>query len=49
MKVYEIPELTIRATINLDPLRINNESLPRLGRPSTILNTIKRAILRFVR
>jgi hypothetical protein len=48
-KVFKIPESIIRKTVKLDPIRENNESLPRSGKPRDITRQLERRILRFVR
>jgi transposase len=48
-RLFEIPRSTVRNTIKLDPLRIDQESLPRSGRPRLVTDRDERYILRFVR
>jgi hypothetical protein len=48
-KVFKIPESTVRKTIKLDPIRQDNASLPRSGKPREITRQLERRILRFIR
>ena len=47
-KVFKIPELTVRKTITLDPIRQDNASLPRSGKPRDITRQLERRILRII-
>jgi hypothetical protein len=40
---------TLRETVHLDPLRFDQESLPRSGMPRTWSRHLERKILRFIR
>lgn len=48
-RVFGIARSTVRNIIAKDPIRYNQESLPRPGAPTSVTIQIERRILRFVR
>jgi transposase len=46
---YEIPDSTVRSTLQQEPLRINDESLPRSGAPTKVSIYLETSILRYIR
>jgi transposase len=46
---YEIPDSTVRSTLQQEPLRINDESLPRSSAPTKVSIYLETSILRYIR